>query len=336
MTLHVVKPGMLTTVQDLGRWGYQRYGVIVGGALDADAFRTANLLVGNEEHCAALEMTLVGPTLRFDADALIALCGADMSGTTEQRPLPMNRPVWVRRGTTLTCAAATAGCRTYLAIAGGIDVPVVLGSRSTYLRAALGGLGGRSLKAGDELTVGRQSDQALRTIAALNPSAARPFAATTWSLGPIWSVYAPRRARILAGSELEWFTADGRQRVVTEEFEVSPKSDRMGLRLQGPPLELVQPRELISAGVCAGTLQVPASGQPILLLADCATTGGYPKIAHVVTVDLPLVAQLRPGERLRFQMVSVEDAQRLWHAREQDFARRRQSVSEMLNRDPAP
>ncbi len=331
MTIRVLRPGVQTTVQDRGRWGWQRYGIIVGGAMDAESYRTANLLVGNEDDCAAIEMSLVGATLVFDEDTLIAICGADMSPTLEQRPLPMNRPVLLRRGTTLTCLAANVGCRAYLAVAGGIDVPLVLNSRSTYTRANLGGFAGRSLKSGDELSIGAMSEAARQFVDRLKATSAQPLVSTKRSLGPAWSVHAEPVARVLAGSEFDWFTPASQQLLQNCEFKIGTKSDRMGYRLAGPTLEFASPRELISEGVCPGTLQVPANGQPILLMADCATTGGYAKIAHVISADLPIVAQLRPGEKLRFEMTTMEVAEQSLRERDAEFERRRLAVASLLN-----
>lgn len=330
MTIRVVRPGAQTSVQDLGRWGLQRYGIVVGGAMDTESLRTANVLVGNDEGCAAIEMTLIGAALSFEEDTLLALCGADLSAIADSEPLPMDRPVLIRRGTTLTCSTADAGCRAYLAVAGGINVPLVLGSRSTYPRANLGGFEGRNLKAGDRLVAGEMSDESRQIIDRLAVSDKQPFVSRKRSLGPMWSVHAEPIVRVLPGSEIDWLTPASRQLLQTGEFEIGANSDRMGYRLTGPTFEFTRPRELISEGVCPGTMQVPANGQPILLVADCATTGGYAKISHVISADLPIVAQWRPGDRVRFEMTTIEVAERSLRERESEFQRRRLACASLL------
>lgn len=304
MSIRVLRSGLLTTVQDLGRWGKQRYGVVVGGAMDPFALRMANLLVGNDEGAAALEMTLLGPTLQFEQDALIALCGGEFHAKLDDNILPVWRPVFVPRGTSLNVGSAVSGTRGYLAIAGGIDVPHVLGSRSTYLHGKFGGHEGRALQDGDLLSI-------VELTLAVSPQSCN------WRIGSLIPAYDDNPTlRVILGSEFDWLTSTSQERLFAAEFEVTPQSDRMGYRLSGPPLQFNSPRELISEGVCPGTIQVSADGQPILLMADCATTGGYPKAACVASVDLPLAAQLRPGARLRFAAISLEEAQSLIRQRE--------------------
>lgn len=318
MSILVQRPGLLTTVQDLGRRGWQQYGVVVGGAADALALRIANLLTGNEENVAGLEATLAGPQLEFTQDALVAVCGGDLAPNVNGSRLPMWRPVWIRKRSLLTFGNARTGCRAYLAVAGGIDVPLVLGSRGTYLRAKLGGLEGRALQTGDVLRVGSASPYAIAMSQRLKAEAEdRPFASVLWSAGSNLADYAAELVlRVIPGNELEWLTDESQAAFFHNSFQVSPQSDRMGYRLAGPKLELREERELISEAVCHGTVQVPPDGQPIILMSDCATTGGYPKAAHVATVDLPVLAQLKPGDPLRFQPVSVPQAQDLYRARE--------------------
>lgn len=309
MSIRVLRPGLLTTVQDLGRWGKQRYGVVVGGAMDSFALRMANLLVGNEENAAALEMTLLGPTLRFEQDALVALCGGEFHPTLDDHPMSTWRPAFIKKGTTFHCGSAVTGCRGYLAVAGGIEVPLVLGSHSTYLRGNFGGYAGRALQEGDRLAM---NEQALAVSP--NPS--------PWGIGSLAPAYNDNPTiRVILGSEFDWLAPRSQEQLFAAEFEVTPQSDRMGYRLSGPQLEFTVPRELISEAVCPGVIQVPADGQPILLMADCATTGGYPKVGCVASVDLPLAAQLRPGTKLRFAAVSLAQAQSLFHQREDDIAR---------------
>jgi antagonist of KipI len=319
MSLRIVRPGLLTTVQDLGRPGYQHLGVVVSGAMDALALRVANLLVGNAESAAGLEITLLGPTICFESEQLIALTGADLSPTLDGQPMPPYRPVAVRAGTVLAFGAARAGCRAYLAVAGGLAVPLVLGSRATYLRAALGGWHGRALLAGDELPVSQPTaaSQQLRHLLA-PATVARAWAAARWTPSPL---LCPRLQptpllRALQGPEYAQFTPASQQAFWREPFLLTPAADRMGYRLQGPALTRTTAPELLSSAVTLGTVQVPPGGQPIVLLADAQTTGGYPRLAQVITADFSALAQARPGQQLRFAEVPLAEAQALYLAQE--------------------
>jgi antagonist of KipI len=326
MNLRVLRAGLLTSVQDLGRYGYQQFGVVVGGVLDPFALRVANLLVGNCEAEAALELTVPGPSLRFEAETMLAICGGDLSPRIDGRAVPGWRPVAVRSGSVLQFGEAICGCRAYLAVAGGLDTPEVLGSRSTYLRAGIGGFQGRVLRAADVLHLrpaAEWSSQRLRRW--LATAAEDPFVAPPWCVAfAVRPAYGSQPViRAMQGRQFEWFTADSRERFFSADFPVTPQSDRMGYRLAGPRLHLIDPRELISEAVAAGTVQVPAEGHPIILLADRPTIGGYAKIAQVATVDLPLVAQVKPGGIIRFRESSVEEAQDLYRTREADIQKLR-------------
>ncbi|HEY0981652.1 biotin-dependent carboxyltransferase family protein [Schlesneria sp.] len=311
MSVRVIRPGLLTTVQDLGRFGHQQYGVSVGGAMDSISLRIANLLVGNASGSAALEITLAGPVLSFDHDALIAICGADLSPRVDGTPIASWRPVWVRQQSRLEFGPPVRGCRAYLAIAGGFDVPSVLNSQSTYLRANLGGFQGRALQAGDLLKTGPISDWGQAMIAELSALAGNQGRSEAkWFAGAdLCELDLTPPVRVLCGGQFDWFTRASQQAFFREVFTVTNQSDRMGYRLKGPPLELVHPRELISEGVTMGSIQVPAGGQSIVLMADRPTTGGYPKIAQVATVDLARLAQARPQDKIRFTPISVDEAQ---------------------------
>lgn len=307
LTLH--RAGMLTTVQDLGRRGYRSAGVPLSGAMDPLALRIANLLVGNPESAAALEISFVGPEFEVSADTLVALAGADCDG------LPAWKPVAVRAGERVRLGACTRGCRSYLAIAGGIEVAAVLGSRSTYLRAGLGGLEGRALRDGDRLPVG---------VAAAAPRVGRGWSIDARILPP----YSPHATvRVLRGAQADEFEPT----LGTTEFRVSPQSDRMGLRLLGEPVTRRVTTDLLSAALLPGTIQVPPDGQPLLLMADAQTIGGYPQPAHVVSVDLPLVAQLRPGDTIRFTEIPLADAHRLLVQREHALAMLREGLARKLD-----
>lgn len=327
MTLRIEHPGLLTTVQDLGRPGHQHEGIPAGGAMDPVALRVANLLVGNDEGAAALEITVSGPRIVLDAPALIALGGAGLGATIDDVPVPAWRPVRVAPGATLAFRGAGSGCRAYLAVAGGIDVPVVLGSRSTYLRAGIGGVEGRALRRGDVLSSGTPAALGARIAAAIaEPRSGASVAA--WGAGPTlrppYSV-APV-VRLLPGAHADALTTASRRLLHDAELRVDPRSDRMGYRLAGATLELRAPLELLSEPVAFGTVQLPPGGQPIVLMADRQTTGGYPRIGEVATADLPLLAQLRPGDRLRFRPVSLAEAQALYLQRERDIAEARRAI----------
>jgi antagonist of KipI len=287
--------------------------------MDALALRVANLLVGNNEGAAGLEIALLGPTVRFEADHLIALTGADLSPTLDGLPMPQHRPIAVRLGTVLAFGAARAGCRAYLAVAGGLEAPLVLGSRATYLRAALGGWHGRALQADDELPVGTFSPAAQQLWQLLAPaSLSAPWVAARWlpssTLCP--TPHAQPVIRAVRGPEYEQFTEASQRAFWHEPFVITPAADRMGYRLQGPTLTRDPATELLSSAVTFGTVQVPPGGQPIVLLADAQTTGGYPRLAQVITADFGALAQAAPGQALRFQEVSLAEAQALYLAQE--------------------
>jgi antagonist of KipI len=298
--------------------------------MDELSLRVGNLLVGNDEGAAALELTLVGPTLRFDEQTLIAFTGADLGASVDGVRLPPWRPVCVAAGAIITTEAAARGCRAYLAVAGGIDVPTVLGSRSTYVRAALGGLDGRPLKRGDLVPFGTAGELSRRIAAGVLESGGTGKAVIArWGASPSLIPFFRSAAaiRVIGGAHLQMLTGDSAERFWGTEFRVAAQSDRMGYRLEGPPLELSAPLEILSEAVAFGTVQLPPGGNPIVLMADRQTSGGYPRIGEVASVDLPLVAQLKPGDRLRFRSVSLDDAQRLYLAREDDIAQARMAIA---------
>ncbi|MEO6245262.1 MAG: 5-oxoprolinase subunit PxpB [Opitutaceae bacterium] len=305
--IEVARPGVFTTVQDLGRPGHRAQGVALGGAADALALRVANLLVGNAETEAALEFTLAGPELIFRRDALVAVCGAEIDGVPEGRPMP------IRAGQTLDLGRLRHGCRGYLAVAGGIDVPIVLGSRGTDVRGGFGGWAGRALHAGDCLSVPdfhRDPGEHWHIDRRIFPPP-----------GP------PVFLRVVAGRHTDDFDAVW----LAHEFKASPQSDRMGVRLSGATMLRRTARELISAPVTPGTVQVPPDGRPIVLLADAQTIGGYPRLAHVITVDLARAAQLRPGDSVRFTMVPLAEARRLLREREHRLDLLRAGLAQKLH-----
>jgi antagonist of KipI len=319
MSLEIIRPGLLTTVQDLGRFGYQQAGVVVSGALDAVALRQANLLVGNSSDAAGLEITLLGPRIRFEAAHLIALAGADLSATLNGQPVGLNRPIGVGAGAELAFGRPVLGSRAYLAVAGGVAVAPVLGSRATYLRAGLGGLHGRALRIGDWLPVGKPTSlgEIISRVVWARKLSAASWAQATWAAGQWpYPLRRPHYLRAMVGPEYDQFSAASQRAFWEENFKVTPQADRMGYRLLGPDLQRTTSAELLSSAVTPGTVQVPAGGQAIVLLADCQTTGGYPRLAQVITADLGALAQLRPGQEFQFARVTLAQAQALYLAQE--------------------
>ena len=303
MSMIVVKPGMLSSFQDLGRFGYQQLGVPVSGVMDIRAHLLANLLVGNDIHEATLEITLTGPTLTFTHPCCIALTGADLSPSLNGQPIAMNRPVIIRAQDTLAFGRKLVGTRTYLALYGGFALTPVLGSNSTYMRSAMGGWHGRALQRGDNIGFAQP----------LSEHTLDDLARALWSI----KIYLPAalsqnlraRVRVVTSAQFNDFTVGSQQALASETFRISPDSERMGYRLQGPDIKLAHPRQMLSEAATFGTIQVPAGGQPIILMADRQTTGGYPKIAYVASVDLPLLAQMGPGDTFSFEIITLKQAQ---------------------------
>ena len=317
MTLRVTRAGLLATVQDLGRPGMQHLAIVPGGAMDASAHRIANALVGNPDDAATLEFALAGPSLAFERDVLVALHGARTDARLDGDPMPLARPVLVRAGTLLSTGRAVAGTFAYLAVAGGIAVPRVLGSRSTYLAGGFGGLDGHAVSAGAELPLVEEVESlSHQRFARLERGGRTAAVAGGVARSVRWSAPSPGLAdadpivvRVVDGVHAEAFDAASREALVTAPWRVLPASNRMGYRLAGPKLALAEPREIVSQPVGFGTVQVPAGGQPIVLMADRQTTGGYPRIAEVIAADLPRLVQAAPGAAsVRFERVGLEQA----------------------------
>ncbi len=288
--IEVLAPGLLTTVQDGGRTGWARYGVPPSGPLDAAAHRAANTLVGNAPEAAALEITWTGPAIRFTRRALVAVCGADFELWAGGIPLPTWHTLFIRAGAVLRFGARRWGARAYLAVDGSFDLPPFIGSRSTYLPGGFGGHEGRALQAGDQLPLGPSLPNPASRAGQLWPRERRPS-------------YAPEPVlRVILGPQDDHFTPQGQATFLSSAYTLAPTSNRMGARLAGPVIEHRSPDAagIISDGVVMGSIQVPPNGQPVVMLADHQTTGGYPKIATLLRADLPLLAQLMPGETLRF------------------------------------
>ena len=306
--LKVLFPGLHTTVQDLGRAGYQNIGVPVSGALDGFGLRLANALVGNPQETAALEILASGPTLEVATDtARLALVGIDASlgiGGASPRVVAAGQSVTVQQGDIVQIALGRQSACCYLAVEGGIAVPRVLGSASTYVRAALGGLNGRALQRGDvvPLATACVSERTeLRAPASIPVPADQPI-------------------RVVLGPQHKYFRKEAFATLLGAEFRVSKDADRMGMRLDGPLLRHRRGWDIVSDAIATGSIQVPGSGQPIVLLADHQTTGGYPKIATVISADLPRLARCRPGDPLRFVSVELEAAEEMCREAEREFA----------------
>lgn len=301
MAIHIQDPGMATTVQDLGRYGYAHLGISPAGAADALSFRLANRLAGNDDNAPALEMTLIGAALQFDEATVVAVAGAPCAIEVDGAPARHGAAIHLGAGSMLKCGQMTRGARAYLAIQGGIDVPLVMGSASTFLGAQFGGWEGRRLRRGDALNVHRDATFVK----------GREIRSTL----PI-EVPGENRLRVTRGPQADWFEEDAFRTLLSTSFTVTDQCGRTGLRLHG---ERVVPRiasQLLTDGIALGAIQIPADGQPIILFVDQQTTGGYPKIANVIAADMHCVGQLRARDTVRFAEVSIEEAVRLLREQE--------------------
>ena len=335
----VISPGLQTTSQDLGRPGHQAEGVTPGGAMDALAARVANLLVGNQEGTPLLEAVQRGPKLRLLRDAVVAVTGANVKGIPGWRPLPLPK------GQVVDYSPIAGGARVYVAVSGGLAADFALAGRGTDLRAAIGGHQGRPLASGDRLHLAgppsrpanshdcAAHQRASRVSGGSKPSRpadSRNHDVARWFVAPRNLVSHDKQGtlRILHGPQASWFSADQWQRLLSAKFAVTPSSNRMGIRLRGPSIELAMPREMTSEPVVHGALQAPPDGQPILLAADRQTIGGYPTIACVISVDLPLLGQLQPGAEIQFVEVSLSVAESLLREYEDNMAILAQAIQQ--------
>jgi len=295
MSITVWNPGLLTTVQDMGRVGYQQFGVPVSGVLDPRSAAIANILVGNPEDEAVLECTMLGPQLRFDQPNCIAITGGDLGPTLDGQPAASYRALSVKAGQVLRFTGPKSGCRAFIAFAGGLDIPLVMGSRSTYMKAKIGGLQGRKLEKGDVIAFREPKaelrDMGLRAIA------------------PEFVPRAEYTLHVILGPQDDAFTDEGLGTFLSQLYTVTPEFDRMGCRLDGPVVQHKTNGDIISDGISFGAIQIPSSGKPIIMLSDRQTTGGYTKIASVISTDFRILAQLKAGDKVRFQQVSVQYAQ---------------------------
>ncbi len=295
MSITVLNPGLLTTVQDQGRIGYQQFGVSVSGVMDPRSASLANILVGNDEKEAVLECTMMGPHLQFDKANCIAITGGDLMPTLDGKPIPNYTAVKVEAGQVLKFTMPKTGCRAFIAFAGGLDIPEVMGSRSTYMKAKIGGVEGRKLAKGD--VIGFRAPKAeLKNM----------------NFRSMASEFVPRKeytVRVVLGPQDDYFTDAGIETFLSQVYTVTAEFDRMGCRLEGAAIQHKDGGDIISDGIAFGAIQVPSSGQPIIMLGDRQTTGGYTKIANVISADFRILAQLKQGDKVRFEKVSVKAAQ---------------------------
>ncbi|WP_235849042.1 MULTISPECIES: biotin-dependent carboxyltransferase family protein [Bacillaceae] len=308
MVFEVMESGLHTTVQDLGRYGYQQYGISPAGAMDDVSYQLGNILLGNPRNAASLEITMVGPTLKALKDTIISITGANLSPSLDGKTVDMWRNILVEKGQTLRFGKPVAGARAYLAVIGGIHVPEVMGSKSTYVKGNFGGMNGRPLAERDIVEASNvPTDYKSMTRKKLSKDAQPSF------LGKI---------RVVQGPQWDHFTEGAIHDFLNSPFTITNQSDRMGYRLQGNmgiALRDQGRKEMITDPVAKGSIQVPKNGSPIILMSDRQTTGGYPKIANVISAELYKVAQRLPGEQIVFEKVSVVEAQRQWRNREKLF-----------------
>lgn len=298
------KAGLFTTIQDLGRWGYQQFGMTVAGAMDQFAMRVANMLVGNDENEAVLECTFLGPEIKFDCEEIISITGANMNPKINGEPALMWTSIKVNPGDILTFTGVISGLRAYIAFSRGLDVPEIMGSKSTFIRGKLGGLEGRKLQDNDEINLRE-----------------RPLKETGSYLSKdLIPVYEKDSVvRVIMGPQDDYFTDEAIETFLNSTYKVTSEADRMGYRLDGPKIEHKTGPDIISDGIVFGSIQVPGHGSPIIMMGDRQTTGGYTKIATVITPDLSLLAQMGPGWNVKFKKISVEESHALYKEYENRF-----------------
>lgn len=298
MKVTVLRAGPLTTIQDKGRFGYMGSGIGQSGVMDSESYYKANRLVGNKDDEAVLETTIIGPDLYFDDNAIIAFMGADMDVELEGKKLLRGMPHFIHKNSTLKCGMARNGARTYFAINGGFDTPIVMGSRSTNLKCQIGGIDGRKLIDGDEISF---------TSTCIKESEIRKILKNREKV----NLYKKEvEIRVIEGPQADCFTDEGKKTFLSAEFTVSNDSDRMGIRLDGESIESKNGSDIVSDGIAFGSIQITSSGQPIILMADHQTTGGYAKIATVITEDLSTLAQVMPGDKITFKKVNIDQVQK--------------------------
>lgn len=299
-SIKIIKSGLLTTVQDNGRYGYQKFGVPVSGVMDSFSQRVSNRLVGNDLNEAVLEVTFLGPTIEFLEDRVIAITGGDLSPMINQKSIAMWKSIYVKKGDILSFGGIKRGCRSYISFDGGIDVPLVMGSKSTYIKGKIGGFEGSALKVGDILKCG-------------SPNYNFKFIKGR----ALCSKYKPEYTneiivRVILGPQEDYFTDRGVNTFLSSEYTVTNQIDRMGYRLDGETIEHRKGADIISDGIAFGAVQIPNDGKPIIMMADRQTTGGYAKIGNVISTDLSKIAQAKQGDKIRFRAISMDEAHEIY------------------------
>lgn len=312
MSIEVIKAGMADSIQDGGRFGFQHLGINPNGVMDLNAMKVANAVVGNELHEAVIEMSFPASTFRFNKPALIALSGADFSAKLNGNSIPLHQPVRVASGSELKFTKVIYGVWCYLAVRDGFELNDWLGSKSTHVKARIGGVDGKLLKKGDELLFMRKMNKAETKIFPWRANVSEFYATP-------WPVSSQTIIRCIQGNEFDWLTKKSKQDFLKKEFTISSQSDRMGYRLTGTTLKQTKKQELLSTAVSFGTVQLLPNDEPIALMADHQTTGGYPRMAHVIGADRSRLAQCRPNERISFSFVSVQEAEDLLFMQERSL-----------------
>lgn len=310
--IKIIKPGMFTTIQDKGRWGYQRFGIPVAGTMDDFATRVANILVGNAEYSAVLESTFLGPEIIFDCDEIISITGADMNPKINGEPVLMWTSLLIKERDILSFSRAVSGVRSYIGFSRGLNVPEIMGSKSTFTRGVLGGYEGRKLAGGDEIKLGNRD---LCSSGSYLPSEFIP------------TYKSEETIRVIMGPQDDYFTDEAIETFLGSKYTITHESDRMGYRLEGPKIIHKNGADIISDGIVFGSIQVPGHGSPIIMMADRATTGGYTKIATVTTPDLVSLAQMGPGNAVRFRNISLEEA----HGIYKEYENRFMKIKDIIN-----
>lgn len=336
MGIKIIKPGLLTSVQDMGRRGYQKYGVITSGVMDFYSAALANILVDNDEGEGVLEINFIGPTIAFTEDCIIALTGASFHYSINSVHVPERRPVYIKAGSVLEFGfLKSTGCRAYMAVCGGFNIPKVMGSKSTYLKAGIGGFKGRALQENDIIPINENTDSFEKLKRCCDHGNYADFSFTSWFF-PALKMPTPREiasVRVTKGSQFDIFPKEAVHKFFTSPFQITNSSDRMGYRLDGDKVMLDKNHKMISEAVTFGSVQVPTDGNPIILLADRQTTGGYPKIANVVLADLPLLSQLMPGRFILFKLIGLREAEKACVDIKTYFSKIRDSVNFYLGKD---
>ncbi len=305
MSITIIKPGIISSVQDLGRWGFQQYGVPIGGAMDKVAAALANIICGNDQQEPVIEMTLHGTSILFNASAYCALTGGGCKAYIDDIELPFNRLLYVPAYSTISTRPADWGCRAYLSVAGGLEINKEMGSASTYVPAALGGIGGRNLMTGDMIQF-RKNHVEHRPATVKKGSDQMGF--SQWQVPDLTTNRKdPASICVLPGPEFGLFDARAQENLFNAVFTISPQSNRMGYRLEGEQLGLKRKIEMVSTAVTAGIIQVTHEGIPVVLMADAQTMGGYPRIGRICSADIPLLAQMRPGRKIKFVKIDEEE-----------------------------